>query len=871
MNLVELVRAEDVDAVVRELARLTPDQRRAFLPGLKAIRKEIRDSRSWPPPDIRPVSIAGLGCHTSPSGAAGWIGGPGFGWSEVWRHPALLAVIESQPPEWQHEVVARLADRRTGAWWGEYRLLEHLVRTTGCPVPTTDAFVTQWLRDRSAGRRDRIAHLTGGVEGDYLWQRLSGDSFVPLLVPRLFEIADIGTELDRAWLDRPTGGGWPACLARLAGQGVLDRTELIDRCLARLVRGGRVSDQRFFLKVLQALAPTPQEYTARVRSCLALLGGLSTVAAHAQQVLGELDDAGLLAPGLLAEASATVLFRTEKKLVRAQLARLDKAAGRDPAQAGPLVLAAADAFGHPDQEVQERALKVTARHLASAGEAVLRQLREAAGALDPAHAGRAGELFGAEVRTEVYEELLPTVPQPRPVPGPLGSPAETAEELGAVLAGGDVPVAAFERVLDGLVRHAYRSRKDLTDALLPVLAAHPYERPGWEDCGPRDLLQVARAATSGHLKTGVLRRGVHTSPFGHLLAGRLEEAAGQIIARRTPFLLATPTSQTGALSAAVLVERLAGYEALDAPAGPADLAQALLRVRPTEDPEVLAAAGRLGSEAGRRTARWLRDGGLPRQPSTRVRFVPVEEPGLQPYEVHILREVAQTMVAQPGVVLDEPLAADAMHLLGPQTHSAARLFEYSRHLPTLHWLAALPGHREELAARALDCFAATERPGPGLLLPYLAEADGPAGLAVHLAVGYGLGARSPADRAAATDALLVLAARGDLDGGLLGRELGVLVPLGTVKPNRLLEALRALAAAGAYGTVWSVLAGALPGLLAGTPVRGAGDLLVLAADCARRSGARGAVAEVTEAAGRGGASRVVKAAKALRDVLADGR
>ncbi len=185
----------------------------------------------------------------------------------------------------------------------------------------------------------------------------------------------------------------------------------------------------------------------------------------------------------------------------------------------------------------------------------------------------------------------------------------------------------------------------------------------------------------------------------------------------------------------------------------------------------------------------------------------------------------------------------------------------------------LPWHREELAARWLDHVAAgadRDERGAGRMLPVLAEAGGPAGLAVHLVVAYGLGARHTEDRTAAVDALLVLAARGDLDGELLGRELGGLAACGTVKPTRLASALALAAGTGAYGTVWSVLGAALPGLLgaAEPSVRGLGDLLGLAADCARRTGARGPVAEVTATAAKDGSSRVVKEARALRDVLA---
>lgn len=174
-----------------------------------------------------------------------------------------------------------------------------------------------------------------------------------------------------------------------------------------------------------------------------------------------------------------------------------------------------------------------------------------------------------------------------------------------------------------------------------------------------------------------------------------------------------------------------------------------------------------------------------------------------------------------------------------------------------HWLAVVPGRREMVAARLLndlaDC-AVGEARGEAAILPLLAEAEGEAGDAVHLCVAYALAAGLPEDRLAAVYALLVLAAQGRLDGGRLGEIIGEPTGDGVLKAQRLTEALRAVAASGAYRTVWSVLRAALPVLMeahapgAGrtSKVRGLGDLLDLGADCVERCGAREEVPGLAE-------------------------
>ncbi|MYS08587.1 hypothetical protein GTW71_19565, partial [Streptomyces sp. SID6041] len=188
-----------------------------------------------------------------------------------------------------------------------------------------------------------------------------------------------------------------------------------------------------------------------------------------------------------------------------------------------------------------------------------------------------------------------------------------------------------------------------------------------------------------------------------------------------------------------------------------------------------------------------------------------------------------------------------------------------------HWSAALPVDREFVAACVLSSLvsgADGEQRGQAEPLTALAEAGGPVGRAVHLALAFGLGCQDADDRLRAVDALLVLASRGDLDARLLGTELAWLVMEGSVKPNRLADALRTTAATGAYGTVWAVLEPLLPELLgAEKPVRGLGEVLAVAADCVERCRATGAVAGLDALASARSSAQFVVQAKRLSGAL----
>ncbi|MFE7234044.1 DUF6493 family protein [Streptomyces sp. NPDC057596] len=878
-TLTEAVRAGRTAEVVGLLDAMTDAGRRAFFPELKALRKELRATR-WDAPSRRAypaLYVAGVACQTGAAGVASWIAAADMRWPGV--SPAvLLRVLADRETDWLADLANRLAQRPATAQV-PYELMSALVRLAGCPVPTTDAYVRGWVQQVGGNWR----------QGNTLLERLRTDPHLAPLVAALFEVNDIGGLLEWAADEGPAS--WHGALAQLTAEGPLDRRATVDACVARLLRGGTNADHRAFLRVLTSLALTREEQRERVADWVALASdAVSPVASHAQSVLGALALDGQLTHRHLAEVSEAVLFRPERKLVRAQLVLLGKVLARDASAADELLPAVAQAFGHEDAGVQERALKLAQRHVKKVRSAEVRaELASAADELNPPLRAQAVRSLGAapaEV-TPAYEEVLPLVPEPTRLAPAAASVVELAEEVGAALAS-DTDVTGFERALDGLVRHAHRDRDALLEALEPVVSrrwwdgADPFHnlrlehqfgdaRGGFDGFAGLDLLlitlrgKLSTARLHAAIRPGAPHRACAHGALSHAFDARLWEVAYRIRTDPLPFLLSTPTWSTGLLEPDELVERLDVYRRLEARVSAADFAQALLRVRRGDRPAAAAAAERaaaLGTAEGRRLVHWLTTG-APVLPAIRRRSS----------GPRILAESGEL----PALQEDLP---DAFRALG-RPSSAFAHSRYCAHWSGSahpHWLAVLPELRELVAVRILrdlSAVAVDDSRGAASVLPLLAESGGEAGEATHLCVAYGLGARHPEDRLAAVDALLVLAARGQLDAARLGADLGELVRHGAVKPLRLAESLRTAASTGAYATVWGLLGHALPPLLSDLaadgpagPVRGLGDLLAVAAECAERSGARGDLPHLARAADRRGSSRLVVEARRLRGALA---
>ncbi|MFF0483508.1 DUF6493 family protein [Streptomyces sp. NPDC004435] len=873
MKAVRAGRAAEVPALLESLDAAA---RLEALGRLKALRSEVRswDWNRWEETTRvrRALYVAGAGCHTGAAAAAGWLGGRDLLSWRTENGVLALRVLADRTPAWRADVALRLAAKPAVAE-DSYGLIRGLVEGSGAAVPATDGYVLGWMRQITDSR---------------LLENLRADPQTPVLVAHALSMQETPDQLTGSG---PSGAAthWTTALAALTEEGVLDRAELVDLCVSRLLRGGRQRDLRLPLALLQLVPPTAEERRDRIADWIGMTAdATSPVAGYAQKTLSGLALEGALPGGAFAEMTAGVLFRQEKKLLRAQLSLVNKVLTRHPALAAEVLPVVADVFGHDDTEMQQRALQVVARHLNSVDDETRYGLAEAASLLGPVHRSAAEAVFGrriAEREFLPYEEILPPVPEPQYLPGPQGCLEELVEDL-LVQQRRSSGAMEFERALDGLVRHAHQDRDGVAERVREA-----FSDAYWQDTsgptghtdvdffqhGSRGLDGVLAALVGKVQRERVEAGRTQTVPMTTCVHGAMEvtqdtriwEIAHLIGGGTLPLLLATPTRHTGGIDPLELVRRLKEYADAGLEPAPVDLGHALLRVRRQDASASQAAdeADALGSEAGARLAAWLRCGN-PLEAT--VRFHPrAKEKGSGRW--WLVDRVLVEMAKRQDFRKEFPRT---FHWLGGGLLPNARRCYHWEQVPE-RWATLLPADRELLAACLLSSMAsgvdgdsARDVTGP---LTLLAEGEGQVGRAVALVLAFGLGCRDADDRLRAVDALLVLAARGDLDARQVGRDLAWLLAERSMKPNRLADAARTAAATGAYGTVWTILSEALPTLLeAETPMRGLGELLAIAADCVERCGATGELAGLDRHASARGTSQLVTQSKRLRNALRQG-
>ncbi|WP_428962337.1 DUF6493 family protein [Micromonospora fluostatini] len=865
-DLFDLVNSGAADLIGPALAGLPEERRREIAAELTTWFKERNRSTWWSQGKGTALAVLVVGCLPTAAQAATILARRSIVLDGSRAAGLVRAAATERGVTWLGDLAHRLAARfNQSSWIEHWRFVATVLRDEGAPPPTDDRSVQLWVSglqfpdDRHDGRRRR----------PLLAARLREDPFLPVMLPRLFEVDGLGSQLGfdivlRSWEDRERHGLLNA-LTALAAEGVVDRAMLIDGCLGRLLRGDKTAALRSFVILLDQLQPTTAEVTARTTDYLRLLTDApAPVATMAQKALRELPD---LALESILDASREVLFRPDKTLVKAQLTWLDRLA-RKPyrERAAEIAEVIAVATEHPAVELRDRASALAARH-----------------GVDPAAAGP-----GPAV-AEPRGDDLPAPAPAAPAPAPITDVDELAEEVAALL-GTRSQGVPMDRVLDGLVRLTATDAPRVHAALTPVIERrhwswgneHSYDplclcevvvdvcRTAGADQQPRrrsrwESLLAAVRRTDRAPKTPELVATDPRVPAVHrLLRARLAEIGMHLNEPGHGGLLAAPTSANGQLDPLALLERLTALG--DRAAWHWDLTQALLRLPTGPDDAVADKAAALGTPAGDRLAAWLRSGGLP-QPIMRAASAPVKEKSRHAY----LREYYQKLGERILVEVRPPDGYDDRYGLVTADPTPTLSSMDDAGWEKL-WPSLLPGHRGVVAANALPMVAAgadVDQRDATAVLPLLAESTGTGGVAVDLAVAYGLGARHAADRVATLDALLALAGAGQFDPVGTGEQVGTLVVRDRVKLSRAVEPLRDAALAGAPLTVWRLLAAALPALLAAQkPARGLPDLLTLAAETATTTGVRIEVPGLAEVAARGGSSRLVTESRRLHGALA---
>ncbi|BCY12577.1 DUF6493 family protein [Actinoplanes sp. L3-i22] len=837
-----LERADHPAALAELLLAAGEPARLAFGPTLTARLRAMRPDDFWGPVHLGPaVALTAIACLPTAAKVATVLGRADvLDWPGVPAVPFVDIARARQLP-WLGDLGLRLARRigPAGPLVPEWRLVAELLRESGTPPPVTVGVVRGWLRHLHR-RRDASPPALAG--------HLRDDPWLDILLPAVFDLDGVGRELAPAFA--------PA-VAQLVAEQRLDRATILAATVDRLARGDRPAFLRAFVLLHDELRPSAEEAAGHAADYARMLSdGPSAVAGLAQRVLREVDAAGLLDRPVLLAASAEVLVRPAKALALAQLAWLRKVAAREPADADAIAAAMAAGFGHPALDVQDRALQgigdLAPRLAGPTRSAIL----AAAGALPGGLPARAAALLGSGPgETAVPDRLAPTPrpAEPTPMPPPIASPAELVEEIMALLH--EETAVGWERVLAAVVTFGATIDRE---ALAPVLPRLPGGF-GWSRMiflaeAIRAILDGAEAPMAARVRWAALYDGTDDSLLHNpddLLKLRIAEAAERWSATPVPVLLATPSRVDGSLDAAVLADRLERAEAEGWEPWPLDYEQALLRV--VIDRSVLPRAGRLTSSRGRQFAAWLATGGLPDPVS--VRF---EQRGLAVHRVVASLDPARA--DGPGLVLEGALTRLSPSPR-PQWGSSG---DYSNDVLVM----AMPHHREVTAAWALPDLAALadQDARDASLLPMLAEAGGPVGPAMALAVVYGLAARFDVDRVAAVDAFLTLAGRPEPFAAAVGAELGALGRDNVIKLLRVAPALADAERAGASHAVWAVLATALPILLPAAP-RGLADLLEVATRAATAVGARAELPGLAAVADRTGGARVIREARRLRDVL----
>ncbi|MEU4163281.1 DUF6493 family protein [Actinoplanes sp. NPDC026670] len=341
-------------------------------------------TRSYSPAGLFALTV--IACVSTPARAATLLNRRGMrDWREI-STDDFLRIVRARRLPWAGDLGVRLARVLSSrdVWGDDWRFVEALLIEGHAEPPVTEGVVRGWVQ--------AVLRQAWSVS---LADALRGSPWLDLLLPSVFEIDGLGSELPSAdFGDHDLS--FPEAVARLAAEGRLDRRMIVDATAERLARGDRPAALRPFALLHEALAPAPDELSRHTAGYARLAGDApSPVARIALSALRTLGQHGLLEIETVVDAGRGVLARKEKVLVKAGLIWLDETARRSPERAGEILETVATAFDHQSLDIQERAFAVAGRHRAHASDDVAARLAASVSGLPASAAGRSGAAPGS--------------------------------------------------------------------------------------------------------------------------------------------------------------------------------------------------------------------------------------------------------------------------------------------------------------------------------------------------------------------------------------------------------------------------------------------------------------------------------------------
>lgn len=596
------VRDKDAPRVRELFAAATEDERRALAKTLKPLIErpdvDVPDDdwikwRGW----SHNAAIAALGLAVAGGHRAAFaILRQPRQWhltSEI--YDIFAGVLADRNPAWLEELIDQMLARGTDATTPSWPLARHLVRVGAIARPERDEYTLMMVRGLTMtcvpsrhghcgrNRSPEEAAQEFGNGGQQLAEALLADpGLLEDEIWRLFAVPGVNGEMwwYSFWFRLPLGPQWAEGLARVAALGHIDRGRLIGACLDAFVRDFPPNQVGWYADVHDRLAPSAEEkaeHAGRYLAALAAPGKPGILVG--QRACADLLKAGLLdVPAFLA-ASPVPLSHPQKSVANAQLKLIGTIAARYPDHRAAALATAAQAFGHPREDLQSAALRLVGKHgLPTDGEART-TITELASLLSPAlrpEAEALGLVASPEPKAAPAPDPVPPAPSTRRVV-PVADPAELVQLLARLLEDASDPLDV-ERALDGAVRLSALPLADRASAAEPLLKrAREHADVTLVYLGPfsghaprADLAALTMTWATGEMPVattlaGHSRVGDHTrnsarpESLNGILSARVWEACGLISDAHGYPLLATPEFADGSVSYDTLLARLAQW------------------------------------------------------------------------------------------------------------------------------------------------------------------------------------------------------------------------------------------------------------------------------------------------------------------------